>query len=811
MARFDDVPALLAELTLEEKASLVSGAGFWWTRKVERLGIPSLMVSDGPHGLRRQETDGQADHLGLGGSRPATCFPTAAALASSWDIDLLHRVGVAIAEEARAQGVGVVLGPGINIKRTPLCGRNFEYLSEDPVLSGELGAAMVLGIQGQGVGTSLKHYAVNNQETDRLRISADVDDRPLREIYLAGFERVVRTTQPWTVMCSYNRINGVYASEDPWLLSKVLRDEWGFDGVVVSDWGAVDDPVAAVAAGLDLEMPSTGGVSARRVVGAVKDGSLDEAVLDTAIGRLLQLLERALPGVEAGGDEDRGAEPPGEATRRAQRPAAKPHIAPAGPVSDAEDLYRAHHALARAAAAECAVLLKNDGGLLPLSLGAGDRVAVVGELARAPRYQGAGSSKVNPTRVDDALSALRTAGVTVDFAAAYGVDDPDVDTDALRAEAVEVARGAGTVVVFLGLPPSAESEGFDRADIDLPADQLAALEAVAAVNDRVVVVLANGSVVATSGWKHRAGAVLEGWLGGQAGGSAIADVLLGAVNPSGRLAETIPLWLEDTPAHLNFPGEDRHVRYGEGLYVGYRHYDAVDGDVAHPFGHGLSYTTFGYAYLSVTALDRAPGSGDWQGAPAVAVEVTVTNTGDVAGKEVVQVYVGDPEASVARPVRELKAFAKVALEPGESRTLGFTLTERDLSYWSTRAQGWALEPGAFEIAVGASSRDVRLTATVEVDGPPLALPLDAGSTLGEWLNHPVGHDLLLDAMRRSPGGDLTSMLEDAGRSRMLRSFPLGRLAAMLGTDLADELLAEVASEACERAEVAGAEGPARRG
>lgn len=788
-----DIPALLAALTVEEKASLVSGQGFWWTRKVERLGIPSIMVSDGPHGLRKQDkTD---DHVGLGGSVPATCFPTASALGSSWDVELVHRVGVALGEEARAEDVAVVLGPGINIKRSPLCGRNFEYLAEDPLLAGELGAAMVHGIQSQGVGTSLKHYAVNNQEADRLRVSADVDARPLREIYLAGFERVVKAAQPWTIMCSYNRINGVYASQDPWLLTEVLRGEWGFDGLVVSDWGAVDDPVAAVAAGLDLEMPSTGGASAARIIDAVKAGDLAEAVLDTAIERLLQLLERSLPGAES------------------------------------DDTYDAdaHHELAREVARDCAVLLKNEGGLLPLVAFEG-RLALIGEFARTPRFQGAGSSKVNPTRVDDALTALRAgvaSGVTVDFAPGFDVDAPGADSAALLAEAVEVARGAHTVVVFLGLPPSYESEGYDRDHIDLPADQIVLLQAVAEVNERVVVVLANGSVVSVAGWAHHAGAILEGWLGGQAGGGANADLLLGVANPSGRLAETMPDRLADTPAFLNFPGEDRHVRYGEGLHVGYRHYDAVDRDVSYPFGHGLSYTTFEYSDLQI-AVPRGAGSGssgravalgtdaragggepdpigepdltdqwagDWRGRPCLEVALAVTNTGPVAGKEVVQVYVGRPESSVARPVRELKAFTKVALEPGASEEVTLTLTERDLSYWSTRADCWVLEPGVFEVAVGASSRDLRLTAPVEVDGPRLALPLDRSSTLAEWLDHPVGHEVLVDVLRTSPGGDLTPMLEDADQRRMLGSFPMTRLATMLGaamsTDLIDDMLAQL--------------------
>jgi beta-glucosidase len=753
-----DLPALLAELTAEEKASLVSGQGFWWTRAVPRVGVPSIMVSDGPHGLRKQ--DRRNDHLGLGDSLPATCFPTASALASSWDPDLVRAVGDAIGEEARAQGVSVVLGPGINIKRSPLCGRNFEYLSEDPHLSGALGAAMVAGIQGRGVGTSLKHFAVNNQEADRLRVSADVDERPLREIYLAGFEHVVRTTQPWTVMCSYNRINGVYASQDPWLLTEVLRDEWGFEGLVVSDWGAVDDPVAAVAAGLDLEMPATRGISAAQLVEALAAGTLDPAVLDVAVARVLHLVSRS---GEAG-------HPDTEAT------------------FDVDE----HHAVARRVAADCAVLLRNERGLLPLSLGAG-RLAVIGELARTPRFQGAGSSKVNPTRVDDALGALREGvprDVEVDFAPGYGLDDPGADVAALRQEAVDVARAADAVVVFLGLPPSYESEGYDRDHLDLPEEQVALLEAVAEVAADVVVVLANGSVVAVDGWLHHTGAVLEAWLGGQAGGGAVADVLLGAVNPSGRLAETMPIRLADTPAHLNFPGEDRHVRYGEGLHVGYRFYDALDREVSFAFGHGLSYTSFEHTDLEVRVLPRsAPDAAGWRGPDRVEVTVTVTNTGPVRGKEVVQVYVGDPVSHLARPVRELKGFAKVDLEPAASTTATVVLAERDLSYWSTRAGGWVFEPGAFEVAVGASSRDLRQVAVVEVDGPALMLPLDRASTLEEWLQHPVGREVVLDALRTSPGGDLSGLVDDPDRRRMLGSFPLKRLASMLGVDRPREMVA----------------------
>ena len=749
-----DSAALLAELTLEEKTSLLSGSGFWHTRAIDRLGIPSIMVSDGPHGLRKQP--GPGDHVGSGESVPATCFPPAAALGSSFDADLVRRVGAAIGAEARAQGVAVVLGPGINIKRTPLCGRNFEYLSEDPLVSGVLGAALVVGIQSQGVGASLKHFAANNQETDRLRVSAVVDERTLREIYLAGFERVVRTAAPWTVMCSYNRINGVYASQDRWLLTDVLRDEWGFDGLVVSDWGAVDDPVAAVAAGLDLEMPSSQGAGPRRILEAVESGASSAAVVDLATERVLRLVGRALA--------DNG---------------------PAGAPDDA-----GHHALAREVAGQCVVLLKNDGDLLPLAPGLG-HVAVVGEFARSPRFQGAGSSKVTPTRVDDALRTLLARlgdGVQVDFAAGFGVDDPEADDAALLAGAVEAATGAEVVLVFLGLPASFESEGFDREHMDLPSQQLRVLDAVRAVNDRVVVVLANGSVVATAEWEDRADAILEGWLGGQAGGAAIVDVLVGDVNPSGRLAETIPLRLSDTPAFANFPGADSQVVYGERIFVGYRHYDLVDRPVSFPFGHGLSYTTFGYTELQVSVVDGSDASVDWRGAERMRVSVRVTNTGDRAGKEVVQLYVAALDTAPPRPVRELRGFEKVALDPGASVEVSFVLCDRDLSRWSTRAHGWVLEPGSFEVAVGASSRDIRLATTVAVEAPRTALPLDRSSTFGEWLDHPVGHDMLIEALRTGPGGDLTPLLADAETVKMLSSFPLTRLATMMGDAMGDALV-----------------------
>ncbi len=749
-----DLPALLAALSLEEKASLCSGSSFWATKAIQRLGIPAMLVSDGPHGLRKAPA---SDAVGLTDSIPATCFPTGSALGSTWNVALVNKVGAALGEEARAEGVGVLLGPGINMKRSPLCGRNFEYLSEDPVLAGDLGAAWVRGVQSQGVGASLKHFAANNQEHDRQRISADVDERTLREIYLAGFERVVRRAQPWTVMCSYNRINGVQASEDRWLLTEVLRDEWGFDGVVVSDWGAVKDRVAALAAGLDLEMPYSGGISDTEIVDAVRGGQLDQRQLDRAVERVLTLVTKALPATTAQPSYDAGA----------------------------------HHALARAAAREGAVLLKNEDHVLPLRPRPGQRIAVIGEFARTPRYQGSGSSQVNPSRLDLPLDELRAAvgdDARVDFAAGFGVDSIDHDEE-LLAEAVAVARDADLVVVFLGLPPRFESEGFDRDHMDLPGNQAALLAEIAAVHGGVVVVLANGSAVTLSDWEHLASAILETWLGGQAVGAAIADLLLGIANPSGRLAETLPIRLEDNPSYLNFPGEDGHVRYGEGVFVGYRHYDAVSRDVSYPFGHGLSYTTFGYSDLDLVVSGTADGA-DLE----VAVTATITNSGDVSGQEVVQVYVSDPTGTVRRPERELKAFTKVALEPGASQAVRLSLTGRDFAFWSTSARRWRIEGGRFGIGVGASSRDIRLTGSLELAGDGFSAPPGPGSTLQEWLDHPDGSRLLRD--RLATGSTAGLLIGDDESVRMMGQFTLRTLATFgmgFGPSDLDALVEELAA------------------
>ncbi|HET6209542.1 MAG TPA: glycoside hydrolase family 3 C-terminal domain-containing protein [Jatrophihabitans sp.] len=737
-----DVTALLAELSLAEKAALCTGADFWNSVEIQRDGevlVPAVMLTDGPHGVRKQAED--ADHVDLAGSVPATCFPTAAALGSSWDPELVHRVGVALGEEARAERVAVLLGPGINIKRSPLCGRNFEYLSEDPVISGVLGAALVRGVQSQGVASSVKHFAVNNQETDRMRVSAEVDARALHEIYLAAFHRIITEADPWTVMCSYNRINGVYASEHSWLLTDLLRSQWGYSGLVMSDWGAVRDRVSSLRAGLDLQMPGGGARPVDAVIDAVNAGQLDPAVLDRSVERLLRLLNQVLPGVTQGGSYD----------------------------------VDAHHALAREVAVDCAVLLKNEQDLLPLDPASAGSIAVIGELARTPRYQGAGSSLVSPTRLDVALVEIeRAAGDnTVSFAPGYPIDETG-DAEALLAEAVVAAQGADTVLLFVGLPPHAEEEGFDRQHIELPADQLALIEAVAAYNDRVVVVLSNGSAVAVAGWQDRVAAILEGWLLGQAGGGAIADLLFGTAAPSGRLAETIPGRLADTPSYLNFPGEQGQVRYAEGLFVGYRYYDAKQLDVSYPFGHGLSYTSFDYADLRCTVT----GAGD-----ELAVEVTVTvgNTGRRDGKEVVQVYLGQPGSYLQRPPRELKGFAKIALAAGESADVTVRLTARDFRYFHPGKDRWVLQGGDFTIAVGSSSRDLRLHAGITVDGEHIRPELTADAPVEDWLADPVGGPLLLEAISKDAPFDVMA-------DRMMLPTPLRVIANFPGSPITPEEL-----------------------
>ncbi len=751
---------LVAAMTLEEKASLCSGRNFWSTKPVDRLAVPSITVTDGPHGLRLQVAE--ADHLGINESVPATCFPTAATLGSTWDPELLEQVGAALGIETAANDVAVLLGPGTNIKRSPLCGRNFEYFSEDPLLSGAASTALINGIQSKGVGTSLKHYAANNQETDRMRVDAQIDERTLREIYLPAFEAAVRDAQPWTIMCSYNRINGVYASQNPWLLTQVLRDEWGFEGLVVSDWGAVDQRILAVAAGLDLEMPASGGRTDAQIVEAVRAGELDEAVVDLAALRAVVLALRA-----------------------------QNEVAAAITTFDAE----AHNALARKVASEGAVLLRNEdkqgAPTLPLdaaTFNADNPLVVIGEFARTPRYQGAGSSQINPTILTSALDALTDAlgdGAllfTPGFHLAEATATQEADGTSARsaADLIEAAVAAAkdrTAVLFLGLPAKDESEGYDRVHMEVPATQIDLLRAVAEVASRTVVVLANGSAVTVEHWEDVTDALLECWLGGQASGGAVADLLLGVSAPGGRLAESIPVDIAHLPAQLNFPGGGSVVRYGEGIFVGYRGMDAMKAPTAHPFGSGLTYTTFTIDEVDAPASIDVCGSAD--GDVVGAVRARVTNTGTREGAEVVQLYVGRAgQSEIERAPRALAAFEKVRLAPGESRVVELPLTRRCLSHWDVANGAWMVEGGAWTLWVGEHSRDDSRAVEVEVIAEVIVPPLTVDSTLGEWLEHPRGCAMIHEV---APG--IAAMAEDPGLGEIMKGIPLVRLAVFPSSTL----------------------------
>ncbi|MDO3409325.1 glycoside hydrolase family 3 C-terminal domain-containing protein [Saccharibacillus sp. CPCC 101409] len=716
-ARTPDLKQLIAQMTLEEKADLCSGKDFWHTRDIERLGIPSIMMTDGPHGLRKQAEG--ADHLGLSDSVPATCFPSAAGIASSWDRKLITRMGEALGEECQAENVAILLGPGANIKRSPLCGRNFEYFSEDPYLSAEIAASHIRGVQSRGVGTSLKHFAVNNQEHRRMSVDAIVDERTLREIYLASFEGAVKQGRPWTVMSSYNRVNGTYASENEILLSDILKEEWGLEGFVVSDWGAVNERADGLAAGLELEMPSSGGIGAAKIAEAVGNGSLPEKKLDAAVERILRIVFRSV--------EEK--------------------------VEHASYDKEQHHRLAREVASESMVLLKNENGILPLKRSG--RIAVIGELAKRPRYQGGGSSHIKPTKLDNIYDefAGEAGEAQVSYADGYKLKGDKVDENAI-AEAVKLARESDVTVLFAGLPDAYESEGYDRSHLRLPDNQLRLIEELTRAGAKLVVVLSNGSPVEMP-WLGGVKGLLEAYLGGQALGGAIADLLFGAVSPSGKLAETFPMRLEDTPAFLNFPGNGDRVEYREGIYVGYRYYDKKAVEPLFPFGFGLSYTTFAYSDLKLGAASAAADEG-------VEVSVKVTNTGGVKGKEVAQLYVRDVESAVDRPQRELKGFEKVELEPGESTTVYFALDRRAFAYYDVQKSGWRVESGVFEVSVGSSSRELALTAEVQIEGDePKPEPIHRNSLIGDLMQpgrlSPEQKALLDDFLR---GGLFTPPAED---------------------------------------------------
>ena len=727
----EQVAKLLREMTLEEKIDLTVGKNFWSTNGVERLNIQPINLNDGPHGVRKPPTGGE---LGLGNSLPATCFPTAMALAASWDTALLDEIGKALGEEAQALDTQVLLGPGVNIKRTPLGGRNFEYFSEDPVLAGEMGAALAGGIQSKGVGTSLKHYACNNQEYERMSISAEIDERTLREIYLTAFEKVVKKVQPWTVMASYNKVNGVFAAESPLLLTQILKEEWGFEGVVVSDWGAVNDKAASLAAGLDLEMPGPGAHNTATLAAMVRAGELDEKVIDEAARRGLEMIFK------------------GNASRQ----------------NSATFDQAAHHTLARRAAAESMVLIKNEGGFLPLQPENAGTVAVIGRFATNPRYQGSGSSQVVPTQLDNAYDELMAwLGGADNLTDADGYGEGEQTESGLLDEAVKQAQAASVALVFVGLPGSFESEGFDRTHISLPESHNRLVEEVCKVQPNTVVILHNGSVVAMP-WLDQAKAVLEAGLGGQAVGSAVVDVLSGKVNPSGKLAETFPLRLEDTPAYINYPGEAGKVHYGEGLYVGYRYYDKKKLMPLLPFGFGLSYTTFEYEKVETAKSEIGPGE-------SLEVTVSVRNSGKVAGKEVVQLYVRSLNPAYSGPDKQLKAFGKVSVDPGETAQVKLTLEERDFMLYDTERQTWRVAGEDFELLVGGSSNKLPLKAQIKVKADPRTYRriLTRLSPLSQFLENPTGKAIIGQLAAGTP---FEVWLEDP----MLASIPIGKLVNFAG-------------------------------
>lgn len=682
-----DVKKLVNELTLEEKASLCSGADFWHTEAIDRLNIPAAMVSDGPHGIRKQEN--LADHMGVAESIKAIGFPTASAMACSFDRDLLHKVGDALGEECVAEDLAVLLGPGINMKRSPICGRNFEYYSEDPVVAGELGAAFVNGVQEHGVGTSLKHFAANNQEWRRMSISAEIDERTLREIYLAAFETVVKKAQPWTIMCSYNRINGVYSCENDWLLNKVLRDEWGFEGLVMTDWGAMDERVPSLKAGLDLEMPDCHGETDKLIVKAVQSGELEESVLDTAVERILTMVDKYLT------------------ARKGIDPASMVHPLPSS-VERGYDVA-AHHALARTTAEQSAVLLKNE-DILPLQKD--KKIAFIGEFAKVPRIQGGGSSHINNTSIESALDA---AGDSVSYAQGFHIDEETTDETLLQ-EAITLAKESDVAVIFAGLPDSFESEGFDRTHLNMPANQNELIARISEVQPNVVVVLHSGSPSAMP-WLDKVAGVLQMYLAGQASGGAAVNLLFGDATPCGKLAETFPLHLEDNPSYLNFPGNREKVCYQEGVFIGYRYYDKKKMDVLFPFGYGLSYTDFTYSNMKVTVNGKNAADVDMiKETDEIIVSADITNTGNCDGAEIVQLYIKNPVVYEIRPEKELRDFAKVFLKAGETKTVTFTLNARAFSYYETRIHDWYAESGDYEILLASSSRDIRLQDTVSITG-----------------------------------------------------------------------------------------------
>ncbi|MGO2510549.1 glycoside hydrolase family 3 C-terminal domain-containing protein [Marinomonas polaris] len=769
------IKQLLAELTLEEKAMLCTGKDFWNLHGIERLNLPSIMVTDGPHGLRKQA--GEGDHVGLNAAVKATCFPTASGLAASWNTKLIEEMGVALGKECRAEDVSVLLGPGTNIKRNPLGGRNFEYFSEDPLLAGDMSAAWIKGVQSQGVGTSLKHFAVNNHEHCRMTVDAVVDQRTLREIYLPAFERAVKQTQPWTVMCSYNKVNGTYAAEHKQLLDDILVNEWGFEGIIVTDWGANNNRVEGVKNGQHLEMPSSGDMNTKKIIAAVENGQLTIEALDKSVARVLELILKSQASLEA---------------------------------NTVQADLQAHHELAARIAEETCVLLKND-GLLPVSVG--KKIAVIGALANSTRYQGAGSSKINPFKLEQPLNQIKKqfGADNVTYTAGYHLND--TEDSAEIAKAVELAKQADVVFLFAGLTPKYESEGFDRQHLNLPQVQLDLINALGEQLSKTVVVLQNGAPVLLP-FVDKTAAILEAYLGGQAGASAVAKVLSGEVNPSGKLAETFPASLDDVPSQPYFPGTTKQVQYREAIWVGYRYFDTTNTETLFPFGHGLSYTCFTYYHLKLLSGDKT----QFNESDSIKLKITITNTGDRAGAEVVQCYVGQKSPSQPRSAKELKAFEKVFLEVGESKEVMFELDYRAFAYWHKEKAAWIAESGDYQIHIGSSVNDIRDTATIaletgivaeqpnfalatyfdpakrdfndaafsallgyDIPTPTPITPYTVNSTLGDIAKEPLGKPLfegMLAVFTKMLGGDKNDSAAEADRlmaESMVADMPLRNL------------------------------------
>lgn len=718
-----DINKILGEMTLEEKAGMCSGRDFWHTKAVERLGVPSVMMCDGPHGLRKQE--GEDDHLGINESIKAVSFPTAPALASSFDRALVHSVGETIGNECQAENVALLLGPGLNIKRSPLCGRNFEYFSEDPYLSAEITTEFVKGLQSKKVGACLKHYVANEQETLRMTSDSVVDERTLREIYLAAFEKPVRESKPYSVMCSYNMVNGEFLAENRYLLTDVLRDEWGFEGFVVTDWGAVQDRVKGLLAGLDLEMPGINDGNQKKIIAAVQDGTLPEAKLDEAVGNILSFVKRYSENRDENAVFDREKD----------------------------------HTKAADVATECAVLLKNEKNLLPLSKSA--KVAFIGEFAENPRYQGSGSSHINPAFISNAAEAAKKME-NVTYSKGYIAKSEEID-EGLEKEALEAAKNADVVVIFAGLPNSYETEGVDRKHLDMPQNQNHLIEAVSKVSQNVVVVLHNGAPVAMP-WINSVSSVLEMYLAGDNVGNATVSLLFGDANPSGKLAETFPLRLTDTPSYMFYPGERGIAEYREGIYIGYRYYDKREVDVLFPFGHGLCYTKFEYSELKLSKTKIMD-------TEKIAVSVKVKNIGQAEGKEVVQVYVQDVMSSVGRPVRELKQFEKVNLKPGEEKVVTLELDKQSFAYYEPRLPGWHVESGEFSIEVGSSSRDIRLSAKVEVESTQeIPILFTRHSTMGEIMSTQKGRAVMESMNSRRAESSFSAEQLGEGAQEMVKAM-----------------------------------------